>query len=99
MTAVIAASIRLGLSLTRPRGSRAIDSVGVGAYRRLTRVTRRVSGTSQQQASALQAGRRMVSRGEHPAYRLRMAQDGRWTVREAPWLDVGTLATAVEVVD
>jgi hypothetical protein len=43
------------------------------------------------EASALQASRRMVARGDRPAYRLRMAQDGRWTVTEAPWLDVPTV--------
>ena len=31
-------------------------------------------------AAALQAGRRMVSRGERPGYRLRAGQVGSWTV-------------------
>jgi len=40
------------------------------------------------EASALQASQRMIARGERPAYRLRLAQDGRWTISEAPWLGV-----------
>jgi hypothetical protein len=42
------------------------------------------------EASALQASRRMVARGERPAYRLRVAQDGRWTVSECPWLRIAS---------
>jgi hypothetical protein len=40
------------------------------------------------QAAALQAARRMVSRGDRPLYRLRAGQDGRWTVEGCPWLSV-----------
>jgi len=32
------------------------------------------------QASARQAARRLVSRGERPCYRLMAAEDGSWTV-------------------
>jgi hypothetical protein len=39
-------------------------------------------------ASALQAGRRMIARGERPGYRLTAAQDGSWTVDALPWLSV-----------
>jgi hypothetical protein len=48
---------------------------------------RRASEDKQRQATE-QASRRMIARGERPAYRLRMAQDGRWTLSEAPWLGV-----------
>ena len=40
------------------------------------------------QAAALQASRRMIARGERPAYRLTTAQDGRWRVDALPWLSV-----------
>jgi hypothetical protein len=42
------------------------------------------------EASALQASQRMIARGERPAYRLRVAQDGRWTVSECPWLRIAS---------
>lgn len=38
--------------------------------------------------AALQAGRRLIARGERPLYRLRAAQDGDWTVGGYPWLSV-----------
>ena len=43
---------------------------------------------AQRRASALQAARRMVARGERPGYRLIAAQDGAWTVHELPWVMV-----------
>ena len=43
------------------------------------------------EASALQASKRMIARGERPAYRLRKAQDGRWTVSECPWLALAAM--------
>ena len=42
-------------------------------------MARRVSEVHQV-AAALQAARKMVSRGERPGYRLRDAKDGSWTV-------------------
>jgi hypothetical protein len=48
-------------------------------------MARRVSDERQRDA-ALQAARRMVARGDRPAYRVRMAQDGRWLVDALPWL-------------
>ena len=39
-------------------------------------------------AAALQAARRMVSRGERPGYRIGLAQDGTWTVDALPWVTV-----------
>lgn len=38
--------------------------------------------------SAIQAGRRMIARGERPRYRLLPAQDGLWRVDALPWLSV-----------
>ena len=35
---------------------------------------------AQRRAFALQAARRLISRGERPRYRLMAAQDGSWTV-------------------
>lgn len=31
----------------------------------------------------------MLATGQRPGYRLRPAQDGRYSVLEAPWLSVG----------
>jgi hypothetical protein len=42
------------------------------------RKARRVSEARQREA-ALQAGRRMIARGDRTAYRVRTAEDGRWT--------------------
>lgn len=41
---------------------------------------------AQRAAQALQAGRRMIARGERPLYRLAIATDGRLAVENAPWL-------------
>jgi hypothetical protein len=67
-------------------------------------MTRRSIQPAAIEASALQASRRMVARGERPAYRLRMVQDGRWTVSEAPWLSLDAtdrreaLAEAIQAI-
>jgi hypothetical protein len=50
-------------------------------------MARRGVGEEQRRAAALQAGRKMVSRGERPLYRLRHV-DGRWTVDAMSWLTV-----------
>ena len=52
-------------------------------------MARRVSDATKQ-AAALQAGRRMVSRGERPGYRLQAGQDGSWTVVGLPGVSVTT---------
>jgi len=36
--------------------------------------------------AALQAGRRMVARGERPGYRVSRGQDGGWAVLGLSWL-------------
>jgi hypothetical protein len=41
-----------------------------------------------QRAAAHQASRRMIARGDRPAYRLRADQDGRWRVDTLPWVSV-----------
>jgi hypothetical protein len=40
------------------------------------------------QAAALQAGRRMIARGDRPAYRVTTAQVGSWTVDALSWLSL-----------
>lgn len=45
-------------------------------------------GEAQRAAAALQACRRMVSRGDRPLFRLQAAQDGSWAVDGCPWLVV-----------
>ena len=56
------------------------DSFGVMARRGLSEAARQVA--------ALQAGRRMIARGDRPAYRIRTAQDCRWRVDAMPWLSM-----------
>lgn len=51
------------------------------------------------EGSALQASQRMIARGERPAYRLRMGQDGRWTITEAPWLGVAPASRREALTD
>jgi hypothetical protein len=43
---------------------------------------------ARQREAAGQAGRRMIARGERPAYRLTTAQDGRRRVDALPWVSV-----------
>jgi hypothetical protein len=50
-------------------------------------MARRVS-EAQQRAAAHQASRRMIARGDRPAYRLRTAHDGGWHVDALPWVPV-----------
>jgi hypothetical protein len=45
-----------------------------------------------------QAGRRMIARGERPAYRLTTAVDGRWRVDALPCVSV-TVEGRREVLD
>jgi hypothetical protein len=40
------------------------------------------------QAAALQASRRMIVRGDRPAYRITTTQDGRWLVDALPWVSL-----------
>jgi hypothetical protein len=54
----------------------------------MARMARRGASEATRQASALQAGRRTISRGERPLYRVRAAQDGRWEVEGCPWLSI-----------
>jgi hypothetical protein len=49
-------------------------------------MSRRGLSDAQCEASARQAARRVIARGERPLYRVRMAQDGRWAVDWCPWL-------------
>lgn len=51
-------------------------------------MARRGLSEAQKRDAALQAGRRMVARGERPMYRLQAAQGGRWTVDALPWVSV-----------
>jgi hypothetical protein len=41
--------------------------------------------------AATQGGRRMIARGDRPLYRVRMTEDGGWTIDGCPWL-AGTAA-------
>jgi hypothetical protein len=50
-------------------------------------MARRVSETHQREA-AHQASRRMIARGDRPAYRVTAAEDGRWRVDTLPWVPV-----------
>jgi hypothetical protein len=42
--------------------------------------------SDRRRAAAIQAVRREIAAGEHPTYRVRIAQDDAWTVEAAPWL-------------
>jgi hypothetical protein len=64
---------------------------------RYPRVMARRVAEEQKRASALQAGRQMVSRGQRPMYRLR-AEDERWTVDAMAWLTV-TATSRHEALD
>jgi hypothetical protein len=50
-------------------------------------MARRGLSEATRQAAALQAGRRAISRGERPLYRVRLAQ-ARWLVEGCPWLSI-----------
>lgn len=49
-------------------------------------MARRGVSEAVKQAAAIQAGRRMVARGDRPTYRIKTARDGQWTVDTLPWL-------------
>ena len=53
-------------------------------------MTRRLD-EARQRAAAHQASRRMIARGDRPAYRVTTAQDGRWTVDAMPWVSVAAV--------
>jgi hypothetical protein len=44
-------------------------------------------GLSAAKAAAFQASRRMIARGDRPAYRV-TAEDGRWHVDTLPWVPI-----------
>ena len=50
-------------------------------------MARRLNET-RQRAAAHQASRRMIARGDRPAYRITAAEDGRWRVDTLPWVSV-----------
>ena len=50
-------------------------------------MARRVSEGRQREA-AHQASRRMIARGNRPAYRVTTPDDGRWRVDTLPWVAV-----------
>lgn len=49
------------------------------------------------QATALQAGRRMIARGDRPANRLATNLDGRWHVDALPWVVLTSMVRRVAV--
>jgi hypothetical protein len=49
-------------------------------------MTRRGLSDAQREASARQAARRVIARGERPLFRVRKVQDGTWAVDWCPWL-------------
>ena len=51
-------------------------------------MTRRGITAAEQHVRAVEAGRRMVSRGERPGYRLQPVQDGSWAVLGLPGVSV-----------
>ena len=60
-------------------------------------MTRRVNEARQREA-AHQASRRMIARGDRPAYRVTADEDGRWQVYGMPWVSV-TAAGRREALD
>lgn len=43
---------------------------------------------ARQRAAAHQSSRRMIARGDRPAYRVTAAEDGRWRVDSLPWVSL-----------
>jgi hypothetical protein len=60
-------------------------------------MARRGVSEATKEAAALQAGRRMIARGDRPVYRVR-SKDGGWSVDALPWLSV-TAASRRDALD